>query len=53
MKIVELLINGSYVFEVYVQEKLALPLFLSNDGLHMFLELNVHKLNYKLNENNN
>ena len=33
-------------------EKLALPLFLSNDGLHMFLELNVHKLNYKLNENN-
>ena len=33
-------------------EKLAFPLFVSNNGLHMFLELNVHKLSYKLNENN-
>ena len=33
-------------------EKLAFPLFVSNSGLHMFLELNVHKLSYKLNENN-
>ena len=37
-------------------EKLAFPLFVSNNvtmlRLHMFLELNAHKLNYKLNEKN-
>ena len=31
---------------------LAFPLFVTNNSLHMFLELNVHELNYKLNENN-
>ena len=44
--------NGSYVFEVYVQWKTRIAIISKQDGLHMFLELNVHKLNYKLNENN-
>ena len=28
-------------------EKLTFPLFVSNNELHMILELNAHKLNYK------
>ena len=48
MQIVELLINASYVFGVYVQWKTHIPIIcVSNNELHMFLELNVHKLNYK------